>query len=462
MLNNRVYRYLTNFLLGKHTHLESSMRGRLYQKELIIYTDKPKEVKQEGIVICRSNFFSLDCYGLPHSEPKLPLAEWRGIPILFGEGREEWINEGKTLVIYADLVASAFYLLSRYEEMLFRHVRDQYGRFPAERSLPVRAGFIHRPIIDEYTEVLRQIICEYKFDKLFGIKFDERKRTFSKINLSHDLIEPYRYNGFRSLYKAFKDVRNPLKALSLSFFNDEDDDYNTFSDLLRMNQELIDKLPDEHIRTQFFVKTKSPNLLDRPNYSLRSAYMTKIFHLGESYKVKFGLSCSYHASLNPNFTLEQKEILDKHFNQNTTFARYHLLAQREPEDLKALFEFGIKHDYSMAYAEVAGFRLGTCRTIQYINPNTRRLWELTIHPLTVMDRTLSAEDCMHLSFDDALEYTHSLIRQVARHGGELNLLWHNDLLSTKVHPWQSKLYASVLSLIKDLCPQSRGETNADE
>ncbi len=116
MLNNRVRRYLINFLLGKHTHLESAMRGRLYQKEVIIYTDKPEEVKQAGIVICRSNFFSLDVYGTKASEPQLPLQEWRGIPVLFGEAREEWINEGETLVIYADLLASTFYLLSRYEE----------------------------------------------------------------------------------------------------------------------------------------------------------------------------------------------------------------------------------------------------------------------------------------------------------------------------------------------------------
>ena len=38
----------------------------------------------------------------------------------------------------------------------------------------------------------------------------------------------------------------------------------------------------------------------------------------------------------------------------------------------------------------------------------------------------------------------------ARYNGELTLLWHNDLLSQKTHPWHSVLYRSMLRLIEEL------------
>ncbi len=460
MLNNRVYRYLIKFLIGKHAHLDKSKTNSVENpRDLIRYTNKAEEMKRAGIVIYRSNFFSSDIYGTEHSEPKLPLQEWRGIPILFGENREEWINDGKTLVIYADLVASAFYLLSRYEEILHRGLRDEHGRFPAEKSLPVRAGFIHRPIVDEYSEALRQIVREHNFEQIFGIRLEAPKTAFAQVNLSHDLDQPYRYNGWRSFFRAFlREQHNPLKAFQLAFLNQEGDEFNTFSDLLCENGELIDKLPKGLAQTVFFLKTPSPHILDRPNYNLSSPYMRKIMDLAEAYNVKIGLHASYHTGLDPRFAAKQKKVLDKYFKKNIVISRHHYLAQREPEDLKILFDAGIKHDYSMGYVGVAGFRLGTCRPVKYINPNTRSLWELTMHPLTMMDVTLSRPDCMNLSFEEAEQYAHALVRQVARHKGELNLLWHNEQFAPKVHPWQGKLYTSVLKLIRQLATQ---ETNSE-
>ena len=47
-----------------------------------------------------------------------------------------------------------------------------------------------------------------------------------------------------------------------------------------------------------------------------------------------------------------------------------------------------------------------------------------------------------------------LVRTTARYNGELNLLWHNDLLSPQAHPWHSVLYRSILRLIEELGTES--------
>ncbi len=460
MINNRVRRYLIKFLLGRHVCLDRPKDSLFRSDDLIVYTNQKSEMKQAGIVIYQSNFFSGDCYGFPKSVPTLPLKQWRGIPILFGEPREEWINDGQTLVIYADIIASAFFLISRYEEILFRQTRDEHGRFPAEDSLAVRAGFIDRPVIDEYSEALRSIISERGFGERYGVKLESLTLPFSKINLTHDVDQPYRYRGLRSFARAvWKEHLNPLQAFKLSFLNEDEDEYNTFRSFLRANSELIGELPEDLVQCLVFLKVKSKHILDKPNYSLRSSYMKKILYLCRAYGFSYGLHCSYLSGLFPKRIKEEKEILDRLLNQNIISSRHHFLAQREPEDLYTLFDSGIKHDYSMAYVKRAGFRLGTCRPVRFINPNTRTLSELTMHPLTIMDVTLSRKDCMNLNYEEAEAYAHKLIRQVAHHRGELNLLWHNEQFAPSVHPWQGKLYSSILNLIREIVPKQSSDSS---
>ena len=84
----------------------------------------------------------------------------------------------------------------------------------------------------------------------------------------------------------------------------------------------------------------------------------------------------------------------------------------------------------MGYADVAGFRLGTCKAVRWINPMTRQLTSLTLHPLTVMDCTLSDPQYMNLSYVEALTYCISLIKRIREVGGEVVTLWHNTSFAT--------------------------------
>ena len=158
MLSKKICQYLIDFLVGS-LWVQSEGDDRFQRRfEAIGYTDDPEQMKLYPIVIIPSGFFKMDVYGTEESMPTLPLKTWRGIPLLFGEPRVEWSADGSQLIIYADLLASTYFLISRYEEMYRRSERDSYGRFPGKSSLPYRAGFLHRPIIDEYGEALRQIL----------------------------------------------------------------------------------------------------------------------------------------------------------------------------------------------------------------------------------------------------------------------------------------------------------------
>ena len=451
MLSKKIRQYLIDFLVGS-LWVQSEGADRYQRRfEAVGYTDDPEQMKLYPIVIIPSGFFKMDVYGTEESMPTLPLKTWRGIPLLFGEPREEWSADGSQLIIHADLLASTYFLISRYEEMYRRSERDSYGRFPGKSSLPYRAGFLHRPIIDEYGEALRQILLETGIAERHNLRLEERPQTFSRVNLTHDLSRPYNYRGWRSFLRAWlKQKKSPLEAARLSFSADIEDDYFTFPKFLKWDRNTCDSLGRDRSDIFLFIRMPSRHPLDKPYYSLHSLYLRRILSIAAKHKVLLALQCSYAAGHQSEFISKERHQFEKAFRQRPRGLRHNKLTSCEPEDLLQAYVSGFRNDYSMGYADVVGFRLGTCRPVKFINPNTRLLTELILHPLVLRDLTLSDQRYMALEQDEAERIAHDLIRTTARYNGELTLLWHNDLLSQKTHPWHSVLYRSMLRLIEEL------------
>ena len=115
------------------------------------YTSNQEEFHKYKLVILPSPFFSNEIYGTPDSLPNLPLQIWEEAPILFGDPVVEQNND--TRILHADLIASTFFLISRYEETVRTDKRDIHGRFPGKESLPYRAGFIDSPLVGRIRKI---------------------------------------------------------------------------------------------------------------------------------------------------------------------------------------------------------------------------------------------------------------------------------------------------------------------
>ena len=110
-------KYIIDFLLNGNTQLSSHVG----------YTANAAEFATYSVVIAPSGFFDSGTYGTAATEPQLPLKELDGTPILFGA--PEITRKGDTIVIQADIVASTFFLLARYEEFIHpADNRDAHGR----------------------------------------------------------------------------------------------------------------------------------------------------------------------------------------------------------------------------------------------------------------------------------------------------------------------------------------------
>ena len=173
--------------------------------------------------------------------------------------------------------------------------------------------------------------------------------------------------------------------------------------------------------------------------------MKQLIKEAHLHRIKFGLHASYQAGLSPTEVVKERKILEMQVEEPIRFNRNHYLTSREPEDLDQLEAAGITDDFTMGYADVSGFRLGTARPVRWINPVTRRISTLRLHPLLIMDCSLDEPKYMGLDYPAALNYCSRLIDQVYDTGGEVVLLWHNTSFEEPAKGYHRKLYLQLLN-----------------
>jgi hypothetical protein len=373
--------------------------------------------------------------------PSLPLQEIEGIPLLFGKPKIE--KHENTIICHADIIASTYFLISRYEEYINPNSnRDIRGRYIGKESLPAKANFIHRPIVEEYGNLLRKLL--YKTNTLLT----PIPQQIKQIYLTHDIDSITNYRRLRgfigSMYRLIFKQTESLTTTLKSLINIQNDPAYTFPWILNQDNQL------PQAKQIYFIKaTIHPSGFDYPTYNLISKDFTQLKNeiLTSSPNAIFGLHASYKSGNTPDIiSKEQKQLQLAIENQHITTSRHHYLRSLQPIDMEFLIDAHITDDYTMGYADIAGFRLGTCRAVRFINPATRQLRPLTLHPLTIMDCSLSGEKYMALQYHQALSYAKTLITQTKIYNGELSLLWHNTIFTT--NNYHKKLYSDLILYLK--------------
>lgn len=430
-MDKNTIEYIIRFLTGdKHMpEIESSVG----------YTNEPDEFHKYKVIIRPSGFFTETGYGTSASLPTLPLQETDGIPILFGNS--EIIHKEGKIFTHADIIASSYFLLSRYEEFVRKNERDVHGRFPGKESLPYRAGFLDRPLVDEYGRLLR------KWLRTVGSDIPENPTGINKIWLTHDIDEPFFHRSFKGFIRGLISCRNRRSVIRNYFGKLSHNTAYTFPSFTEENKKLMQRTGRSRCESVFFFKAGGTGKQDRPVYNLGSKDIRTLFSFCKENEITTGLHASYTAGIMPSLISREKKTLEKAIGHTITFNRNHYLSSREPEDLVHLAESGIKDDFTMGYADVSGFRLGTCRPVSGINPENGKIYPVILHPLTIMECTLDRKEYMNLSYEKAFAYCKKLIENTAEHNGDIVLLWHNTSFIESPGNWQPALYRSLLNLL---------------
>ncbi len=402
--------------------------------KLTVYSSNHEDWENKRLIIKPSEFFDDGVYLTPNSlvgktREFLPSRGWidgmednKLIPVLFGKA-EVHEDDGK-IILEADLIASTFYLVTRYEELINK-VRDEHGRFPANQSWLMQNGMMHYPIVDEYSDYLRSLL---------GMEIKPRK--LKKIYLTHDVDTVEFYRHFRGFVGGL--CRGQIRQVWDATKGLEHDAAYTFPWIIEQDNKV------RKAEQIYFIKAgESDKGHDYPMYNLKGADFQKLLFLLNDKRISLGLHCSYAAGEDSELIEDEKQRLQDALRKSITKTRYHYLRTLQSSDFQTLSDIGITDDFTMGYAQLAGFRMGTSRPIRWINPQTRQVSSLTLHPLTVMDCSLYAY--MKLDIDDSYRYVKDLIDQSAYHGGEISLLWHNSTFSH--NPLQKELYIKLIDYL---------------
>jgi hypothetical protein len=368
----------------------------------------------------------------------------RQLPVVFGDNHStEWVvrESPSRLQCSVDVLGTVFFLISRYEEMV-TPVQDVHGRFPAEKSLAYQEGFLDRPLVDEYVELLWWLLTQ-QWPQL------ERKRRRYRLLLSHDVDTPYLVVGRsplevaagaaadvalgRGIHSAAGRLQNALRV----YREGEDaDPYNTFSFIMSTSEE-------HSVESAFYFITRrllgrldgtcrlqSPRILD---------LIREIHDRGHEVGVHPGYS-TYRDSeeIATDFRLLREQCDRLGVRQELWGGRQHYLRWKNPTTWVAWEQAGLDYDSTVGYARDVGFRCGTCREFPVYDLVHRRPLKLRERPLIVMECALSY--ARPRPSDECFRRVAELVARCRQFRGNFTLLWHNNnLVSAEQRRWYREI-----------------------
>lgn len=313
-------------------------------------------------------------------------------------------------IIRTDIVYTTFFFISRAEELI-NSQRDEHGRFAARYSILSQKSRLQIPRLDEYGRLLL---------KQLGLPVPEA--GFGHIYLTHDIDAISQYRHLRGALGGFQ--RGETKAVLAAWRDIHNDPLYTFPWLLEQDSKVAGA------EAIYFVKRTHGRGFDYPQYCLHGRDFKRLKHMLRHNNVYLGVHGSYYGTI-PK--IEYSRMFRAHYLRSSI------------DHMQRLADAGYTDDFTMGFADSAGFRLQTSRAVRWINPKTYQLTSLTLHPLIIMDNTLSQANYMNLTEDEAYFLCERLIDKVRLHHGDLCLLWHNNNIQPSTY--HRSLYEKVISCI---------------
>lgn len=328
-----------------------------------------------------------------------------------------------------DPVSSIFFVLSRMEEYT-SSMEDEHGRFPAKASVLMRYGWIQKAMCDRWALSFINYL-----ERIGLIKYSHSKIE-PKIIPTFDIDNVYAYQlkeGVRSWMSWLRDLvkrdqirLNERKQVQKGV---RIDPYDTYDYIL--------SIADRGYQVYMFWLLGDYAQYDK-NVSFRDARHQRLIRK-MNLKTDVGIHPSYRSAGLEYHLKKEKERLEQILNEPVIFSRQHFLRLKVAQTYNALLSIKIKHDFTMGYAEVAGFRAGTARQFKWFDLKKNSITELIIHPFVYMDGTLN--EYMNLSTSKAKELIKDLYHEIEFTGGDFICIWHNETIGNygKWEEWNKVL-----------------------
>jgi hypothetical protein len=318
-----------------------------------------------------------------------------------------------------DLFSAIFYLLSRYEEYL-PHQKDSYGRYAHENSLAFKEGFLNRPLVNQWVQLLKERISE-KFPA-----FQFSSSTFHFLP-TYDIDEAYAYKGKTSFRTAggivnfflkgqWKEIGQRLRVLR----NTAKDPYDAYPTMDAWHTEY--KIQPVY----FFLVPENRSRYDKNISPHHEEFKVIIQQHAARYKT--GLHPSWQSGDEPSLLKKEKQLLESISGKEVTLSRQHYIRFTLPQTFRLLMEAGIKEDYSMGYGSINGFRASVASPFYWYDLEQEMTTDLLLFPFCYMEANSFFEQKQTAT--EALQEMRYYYQQVKAVNGLLITIWHNTFLGT--------------------------------
>ncbi len=337
----------------------------------------------------------------------------------------------ETIYLHVDLIGLIYWSLVRVEEYNDINL-DLHERFDCNASHSKRFGYLDRPIVDEWIDILKQIL-KLKYPNL-ALRHDKYS-----IVLSHDVDRPYFYLYLSGLnliklilgdiikrtdfLSAFKRVKYWFIIKKLRKL--DSDPYNTFDFIMQTAEKI-------NVKCTFYFLTSKRNKNFDSDYTLQDECIIKLMKNIHNRKHTIGLHPSYETYLDANLINTEKSILIKSTKRigidiGLVESRMHYLRFDIKNTPQILSECGIKRDSSLNFSLESGFRCGTCFDYPMFDHYKQLELSLIQRPLLIMDNNFLPFDNSQL-FLNKIQNVFKVKENCKAVGGNLTVLWHNSEL----------------------------------
>lgn len=353
------------------------------------------------------------------------------IPVLYGNGIVEVLDNEINCGI--DVFASCFFMLTRWEEYVVTE-RDKHNRFSAASSIAFKENFLSRPVLNEYAEMIWNMLV------FFGCRELRREKKF-EIILTHDVDVLKTANPLRlflgDLFKR-QNLRSALFNL-LSFFKDPVD---TFSFLMNVSESI-------GVKSHFYFMSVSPDTLtNNPSNYLNSRRFRSLIDEIVQRDHIIGFHPGYFTYNDEDQWRKEKVMLETVTGIKVFEGRQHFLKLDIIQTLKIWDKNGMILDSTLGYADKEGFRCGTGDSFQVFDFLQRRKLKLIETPLILMDGSLKTYQ--KLSSDDGRKIIRKYLNLGKKYKMKTVFLFHNSSFDDLNWKGWKKIYKQVFNEYKEI------------
>jgi hypothetical protein len=358
------------------------------------------------------------------------------IPVIYG--RDFLLIERKNrkkIICGIDIFASAFFMLTRWEEYV-NQKRDRHDRFPASESLAMKWLFLNRPVVNEYLEMF--------WNMLVGLGYDKKRkvRKFEPL-VTHDVDKIQKYGKiWFGLKRLIQDLilHRSLSLFCADFFSElkvilglRKDPFDTFDKLMKISE-------TKGFKSYFFFMENDPH-----RYSITEKKTIKLILEIQRRGHFIGMHPNYNTYNDEQQFLKEKNGIEKIVRFILKSGRNHYLQFRVPQTWQIWNDAGMEWDSTLSYADKEGFRCGTCYSYPVFNFLTRRKLKLEEKPLILMDGTLL--DYQQYTKTEAFAAAKILIDRTFKYNGNFVFLWHNSSFNTSHWVSYAGLYEQIIDYL---------------